>query len=117
MFACLLSPHVIQFARKESMFFPHDSTFLTVLVYGVAAFAYMPDEQLVDPHRSKNNTSWEGIEGKPFGFSSFPKETTLPPRAWLDAIGKLTWYKENPQVCSHFLEAKYGNVGTADSRV
>ncbi|KAF4541597.1 Epoxide hydrolase [Lasiodiplodia theobromae] len=51
----------------------------------------------VDRSRISEKITWKGIKGKPVGFSSFRREISLPPKAWLDATGVVSWYREHEQ--------------------
>ncbi|GME32016.1 Epoxide hydrolase [Neofusicoccum parvum] len=50
---------------------------------------------MVDPSRTVKTATWSAIKGKPLGFSSFKREISFPPKAWLDASGVVTWTRHH----------------------
>lgn len=72
-------------------------TFITVywLTETFPRSIYRADFVSSDVVPSHGNPRWRIPDGKPFGFSAFPKEILLVPRAWVERTGKVTFWREH----------------------
>lgn len=92
-------------------------TFITVYwltdTFPRSIYPYRADFASSDEVPSHGNPRWRIPDGKPFGFSSFPKEILPVPRAWVDRTGRVTFWREH-EAGGHFAALEVPEVVLGD---